>query len=130
MIEEGVHQLAKSDNFAAVSTVLPDGHLQTQVMWVDCDDEYVLVNTEVHRRKFRNVDLDPRITVLIWDKSNPYHYGEVRGRVVETVGGEEARRHIDELSQKYRGGPYDPDHIQTERVMLRIRPGRQLVYGA
>ena len=129
MIEDGIRELARADNFAAVSTVLPSGHLQTQMMWVDCDDEAVLINTEVHRRKFKNVQLDPRITVLIPDKDNPYRYGEVRGRVTETIGGDRARRHIDELSQKYRGEPYDPSYIQTERVLLRIVPDRQFLYG-
>lgn len=46
---------------------------------------------------------DPRVTVTILDRTNPYRFAEVRGQVVETVGGEEARRHIDELSHKYNG---------------------------
>jgi PPOX class probable F420-dependent enzyme len=121
-----VLKLARGQNFAALSTLLPGGHPQTQVMWVDADGEHLLVNTEVHRQKFRNLERDPRVTLTIWDKENPYRFVEVRGEVVEKVKGPEARRHIDELSHKYRGGPYRTP-IQSERVVLRISPFRQVI---
>ena len=59
---DGLHpkviELARGDNFGALTTLLPDGHPQTQVMWVDADDEHLLINTEVHRQKFTNVERD------------------------------------------------------------------------
>ena len=122
MIDETVKQLAQQPNFAALTTLMPDGQPQTQVMWVDADDSHVLINTEVDRQKWRNVEKDPRVTVTVIDRENPYHYAEVRGRVVEQVRGDVARAHIDQLSQKYFGRDYDPAMIQTERVILRIEP--------
>ena len=121
-----VLELARGKNFATITTLLPDGHPQTQVMWVGTDDEHILINTEVHRQKFRNVERDPRVTVTIWDREDPYRFVEVRGEVVEKVRGQEARDHIDELSQKYRGGPYKT-RIKSERVVLRISPLRQVI---
>jgi hypothetical protein len=85
-----------------------------------------LHNTEVHRQKFRNVERDPRVTLMIWDKEDPYRFVEVRGGVVEKVKGPEARKHIDKLSQKYRGRPYQT-RIRSERVVLRIAPLRQVI---
>jgi PPOX class probable F420-dependent enzyme len=121
-----VLELARGQNFAALTTLLPDGHPQTQVMWVDANEQHLLVNTEVHRQKVRNVERDPRVTVTIWDMEDPYRFVEVRGKVVDKVKGQEAREHIDELSHKYRGKPYQTQ-IQSERVVLRIAPSRQLV---
>jgi len=121
-----VLELARGQNFAALTTLLPGGHPQTQVMWVDANGQHLLINTEVHRQKFRNVERDPRVTVTIWDKEDPYRFVEVRGEVVEKVKGQEARDHIDDLSQKYRGKPYQP-RIQSERVVLRIAPSRQVI---
>jgi PPOX class probable F420-dependent enzyme len=121
-----VLELARGQNFAALTTLLPGGHPQTQVMWIDANEQHLLVNTEVHRQKFRNVERDPRVTVTIWDMEDPYRFVEVRGEVVEKVKGQEAREHIDELSLKYRGKPYQTQ-IQSERVVLRITPWRQLV---
>jgi PPOX class probable F420-dependent enzyme len=125
-VDPRVLELARGQNFGALTTLLPDGHPQTQVMWVDADEQHLLLNTEVHRQKFRNVQRDPRVTVTIWDLEDPYRFVEVRGEVVEKVKGQEAREHIDELSLKYRGKPYQTQ-IQSERVVLRITPWRQLV---
>src|SRR5215208_5978314 len=101
-----VLELARAQNFAALTTLLPGGHPQTQVMWVDADDQHLLINTEVHRQEFRNVERDPRVTLMIWHREDPYRFVEVRGEVVEKVKGPESRKYIDELSHKYRGRPY------------------------
>ena len=126
-LHPSVLELAHGHNFAALTTILPSGHPQTQVMWVDANEQHLLVNTEVHRQKFRNVEHDPRVTIMIWDKEDPYRFVEVRGEVVEKVKGPDARKHIDELSQKYRGTPYPQTRIRSERVMLRIAPLRQVI---
>ena len=57
---------------------------------------------------------DPRVTVAIIDAADPYSYGEVRGEVVETVTGPEARAHIDQLAQKYHGHRLrEPDPVRA-----------------
>ena len=122
-----MRELAQGANFAAFTVHLGSGAAMTHVMWVDADDDHVLINTEVHRTKFKAVERDPRVTVMIWVKDDPYTYAEVRGRVVETVHGPEARAHIDALAQKYLGRDYDPANIQSERVILRIAPDVQHV---
>lgn len=125
-LHPSVLELARGQNFAALTTLLPSGHPQTQVMWVDADGRHLLINTEVHRQKFRNVERDPRVTLMIWDNEDPYRFVEVRGEVAEKVKGPEAREHIDELSHKYRGRPYQTA-IRSERVILRIAPLRQVI---
>lgn len=118
-------ELATAANFAAVSTVLPDGGLQNQLTWVHVEDGKLALNTETHRAKYLNVVRDPRITVLIRDEKDPYRYAEVRGRVLETTTGSQARSQIDELAHKYTGGPYPPENIKSERVILWVTPQRQ-----
>ena len=120
-------ELARGANYGSISTVLPDGSIQTQLIWVGTDGERLVVNTEVHRQKYENIERDQRVTLTIRDEQDPYRYAEVRGQVVETVTGQEARDHIDQLSQKYHGQDYDPDAIKTERVMLWIVPERQTI---
>jgi PPOX class probable F420-dependent enzyme len=123
-----VRELAQAANFATLSVILRSGQPMTHVMWVDADDEHVLVNTEVHRAKYAAIEREPRVTVTIWNRDDPYTYAEVRGRVVEKVRGPEARAHIDRLSNKYRGRDYDPERITSERVILRIAPDVQHVH--
>ena len=129
MLDEGVRALAKGRNFAALTTLLPDGQPMTHVMWVDCDDEHVVINTETHRQKAKNIRRDPRVTVTIWDQDDPYRYAEVRGEVVDIVAGPEARAHIDQLSMKYNGHEYR-NQIVSERLLVKIRPVRQLLRKA
>src|SRR3712207_9522983 len=99
-LHPSVLELARGQNFAALTTLLPSGHPQTQVMWVDADDKHLLINTEVHRQKFRNVERDPRVTIMIWEMEDPYRFVEVRGEVVEKMRGPEARAHIDEIGKR------------------------------
>ena len=120
-------ELAAGKNFAAVSTQFPSGTIQTQMIWVDARDGKIVLNTETHRAKYRNVQRDPRITVLIRDEQDPYRYVEVRGEVTSTTTGDQARAHIDELARKYTGGPYPPENIKSERVMLWITPRDQTI---
>ncbi|CAN5248753.1 PPOX class F420-dependent oxidoreductase [soil metagenome] len=120
-------ELAKGTNYGSITTMLPSGNFQTQIIWVHTDGERLVVNTEVHRQKYKDIERDSRVTLTIRDEQDPYHYAEVRGRVVETVTGQEARDHIDQLSQKYHGQDYDPDAIKSERVMLWIVPERQTI---
>jgi PPOX class probable F420-dependent enzyme len=129
MIDQRVKDMAQGKNFAAFTTLLPSGQPMTHVMWVDASDDHLLINTEVHRQKYKNIEHDPRVTVTVIDVGNPYNYVEVRGKVVEKVTGPEARAHIDSLSQKYNGQPYPAENIGSERVILRIAADRQRANG-
>ena len=120
-LDEDVIRLAKGKNLATVVTLMPDGQPQALFTWIDTDGEYVLVNTEPQRQKARNVARDPRITVLIHG-DNAYDWAEVRGHVVETVGGDEGpaphRRAVPEVQrhgvpQPHR--PAGPGHTQGRR---------------
>ncbi len=127
MLDDKIRTLAtEGRNFAAVTTLMADGTPQTTVLWVDADDDHLLLNTEVHRQKYRNVERDPRVTVAIIDAANGYSYGEVRGEVVEKLTGPDARAHIDELAQKYTGADYT-NPVQSERVILKVAPRHQFV---
>lgn len=127
MLETEVRKLAEGPNFAVMTTLDHEGGPAGHVMWVDADDDHILINTETGRAKFRYVKDDPRVSIVIIDRDDPYHYAEVRGRVVETITGPDARDHIDQLSYRYENKPYDDAWISTERVILKIAPDRQRV---
>ncbi|MFO7961391.1 MAG: PPOX class F420-dependent oxidoreductase [Nitriliruptoraceae bacterium] len=128
-LDADLRAFATDGNFATLTTLFADGSPQSQVMWVDADDDHILINTEVHRAKFRNVERDPRVTVTIWPQDDPYRYIEVRGEVTDVVRGPGAREHIDRCAHRYIGRPYPPEQITSERVILRITPQRVLRRG-
>lgn len=121
MIDSQLKAFCKADNFAILTTILPSGDLQSSVMWVDCDEEALLFNTEIHRAKYKNIEINPRVTVLITDSKTPYSYVEVRGKVDSVIKGVLAREQLDDLSFKYLGKPYAVA-VESERVILRILP--------
>jgi PPOX class probable F420-dependent enzyme len=123
-LDEDVVRLAKGKNLATVVTLMPSGQPQALLTWVDTDGEHVLVNTEPQRQRARNVARDPRITVLIRGEGDAYDWAEVRGHVAETVTGDGARQHIDELSRKYTGHDYAPPVGPQGRVILKIAPDK------
>jgi PPOX class probable F420-dependent enzyme len=124
MLEPRVRELAQGRNFAVVSTMMPNGLIQSLPLWIDADDDHLLLNTEVHRQRYRNLQKDPHVTVAIIEEGNWYSWVEVRGHLAGEVRGEEARAHIDALARKYTGGDY-ANPIQSERVILKVAPDKQ-----
>ena len=88
-----------------IATTMPDGSPQLTQTWVGTDGEHILINTVEGYRKVRNVERDPRVSVIVTDPANVTDYFSIKGRVVDATpkGGAE---HIEELAQKYIGGPY------------------------
>jgi PPOX class probable F420-dependent enzyme len=121
-LDEDVVRLAKGKNLASVVTLMPDGQPQAQLTWIDTDGEHVLVNTEPQRQRFKNIKRDERMTVLIHAADNPFDWAEIRGRVVATINGAQAREHIDELSRRYVGTEYRNPIGPNGRVILVLEP--------
>ncbi len=124
MLDPVIRDLARGKNFGSISFHLPSGAIATHVMWVDADDEHVMINTEVDRVKYKAITANPSVTVAIWKSESPYSYAEVRGKVTGEVRGPEARAHIDALSQRYISTEYSAE-VKSERVILQITPDRQ-----
>lgn len=121
------HAFFDGRNFATLATVEPDGRPQLSVVWIRRDGDDLLVSTVAGRRKHRNLLADPRATVLVHHRDDPYSYVEVRGTVTMTERG--GRELIDELSEKYRGvSPFPGDRPEAVRVVVRISPERVVVY--
>lgn len=125
MLDPLVKSFAQATNFAAVSTLFPNGDPQNSVMWIDADDEHILLNTRKGRAKYRNLLADPRLALAIIERGDAYRFVEVRGKVIEFREGEEATAHINSLSWKYDGkdftGPRDNRVILTVEA-VRVIP--------
>jgi PPOX class probable F420-dependent enzyme len=98
-------ELMQGPNPCFLTTLMPDGSPQTTETWVDTDGEHVVINTVQTHLKLRNVERDPRVSVVVCDATNPSRYFAVRGHVtnITTNGGAE---HIERLSNRYTGRPY------------------------
>ena len=117
-----VRELIDGSTFAVVSTVNPDHSPQSTVVWLKRDGDDVLFSTVRGRKKTRNMERDPRVSVCAYDPAQPYSYFTVEGSVTLTEeGGTEL---INELSLKYDGRPYTFDPPENVRVVCRLTPAR------
>lgn len=112
-----------------LTTMMPDGMPQSSIVWADYDGKYVLINTTLERQKGRNMQSNPRVTLLVIDPKNSGRWMEVRGIVKEmTTDGAEA--HADKLTRRYCRGKqyfyrdvYPPEQKNKEtRVIVKIEP--------
>lgn len=113
-------------NIGNLATLMPDGSPHVAPVWVDLEDNHILVNTAEGRQKVKNIRRDPRVAIDVLDSENPYEMITLRGRVVDiTRGG--AEQHIDKLAKKYLGvDRYQFRQPGEQRIILRIEPERIL----
>lgn len=125
-----VIDLFEGQTYANFGTVMPNGTPQITPVWIDHEDDDILVNTAKGRQKERNVRRNPRVGICILDPGDPYRYVSVRGTVYEiTTDG--AVEHIDALARRYMGVEEYPNHGDERgpRVILRIRPDSVVTNG-
>jgi PPOX class probable F420-dependent enzyme len=119
-LNEASRALVDDKNFATIATLNPDGSPQTSVVWIKRDGDDLLISTVVGRKKDKNLRVDPRISVSVFDLAQPYNYIEVRGTAQLSLEG--GRELIDELSRKYVGTDYTGDGPEAVRVVVRLTP--------
>lgn len=113
----------------ALSTRLANGSAQTQPVWCAVEGNDVLVNTTRERRKGRNLESDPRSTLLVVDPGDSGRWIEIRGDVDLLEDGAEDQ--LDELTRRYTeherfyGSVYPLERREQEtRMIVRIHPRR------
>lgn len=124
---EAVLAILDAPEFATLATIQPDGQPQLSVVWFARDGDDLLISTVQGRRKYLNLVADPRATVLVYPKANPYTYVEVRGTVTLTTAG--GRELIDRLNAGYTGGDRytGDDGSDNVRVVVRLTPTKVIV---
>ena len=127
-LNDEIRRLLDGRHFAVLATINPDGGPQTSAMWVGRDGDDVLFSTVAGRRKHRNVERDPRMSVTILDSDDPYNYVELRGRA--TVEEDVGRAFDTALSQAYDGTDPDPDPPGAVRLILRMQVDKATGYAA
>ena len=116
-----VRELLQQPNHAVISTHNQDGSIHNTVVWISAEDGTVAVNSALGRKWPTNLERDPRVSVLVYEQSNPYNYVEIRGSATSTLDG--ADEHIDALTKKYIGQDEYPFRQPGEqRIKFVIAP--------
>jgi PPOX class probable F420-dependent enzyme len=92
--------------FFHLATVAPDGSPHSVPVWMLRDGDRLAFFTQTTSRKAEHLRSERRVSVSVVDAADPYRNVHLRGRVRETVEGDEALAIIDRISDKYIGMPF------------------------
>ena len=98
------------DAFCAMATHLNTNEIQNHLMWIDYLGENLIINTEKGRQKTYNIRSDNNISLVIFEPQAIYSSWEIRGEVEEVIDDISANQHIDKLSNRYTGHPYNREN--------------------
>ena len=98
------------DAFCAMATHLNTNEIQNHLMWIDYLGENLIINTEKGRQKTFNIRSDNNISLVIFEPQAMYSSWEIRGEVEEVIDDISANQHIDKLSNRYTGHPYNREN--------------------
>ena len=98
------------DAFCAMATHLNTNEIQNHLMWIDYLGKNLIINTEKGRQKTYNIRSDNNISLVIFEPQAMYSSWEIRGEVEEVIDDISANQHIDKLSNRYTGHPYNREN--------------------
>jgi PPOX class probable F420-dependent enzyme len=116
--------------FAVLATVNRDGSPHLTVMWYLLEGDEIVFNTAAGRQKPKNLDRDPRASLIVHDG---YRFVRVEGRVRRIDEREATQQDIRRLAQRYyesqsRTAGAMERFSKQERITYRMRIQR--VYSA
>lgn len=106
---------------AIVATKRPNGTVHMNPVWFEYDNGYFWLNSWRGSKWLENLEREGEITLALIDPKDMYRFAEVRGRLVEATD-EGGADHIDRLSIRYYGQPYQRHMPGMQRVKIQVEP--------
>jgi PPOX class probable F420-dependent enzyme len=123
-----VQELLAARLIGVLATLEPDGSIHAVPMWLAGSDGEILLATGSRSRKVRNLERDPRATIVLHDSRPGAEVcgASLRGRA-ELVRGESARPLVERVHRRYVSGaglkiPQVRDFLSFDDVALRFVP--------
>ena len=127
---QNILDFLKEPNFMALGTIRKDGSVQMTIVWFEYENGAFRISTTTPRIKYKNIARNPNVTMLIYDRGNPYRYLQIQGNVSD-ITKEGSYDFIDKLSGRYTGNAKyknDPER-KEDRVIISIEPIRYSSVG-
>ena len=126
MLSDKARTFLQENHFAVLSTINKDGSSQlTTVLYALNDDETMVLNTEAHSQKARNLRRDPRIALCVEAGGR---YVSVYSGIIEFIDNQEIiRQDIERLVRRFWTGDeeareqYVAHLVAQQRVSLRFK---------
>ena len=128
-LDERTRSFLREPRDAYVTTINRNGTPHMTVVWYDLRGDDILLNTAEDRVKFRNLERDPRVSIVI---GNGKHYVRIDGRARKVATGAQGLKDIHDLAVRY-DGPETAErdtrdaYSKKERVSYLVSPDRVYV---
>jgi PPOX class probable F420-dependent enzyme len=116
-IPADLSDLLKRPLFASLGTIRPDDTVQVSPMWFDYDGEHLRFTHTTKRAKFRNLQRNPSMSLMIFDPDKPLRYVELRGSLVEVEPDPTGAYYV-HLGRRYGNADQQPPPDKADRVVL------------
>jgi PPOX class probable F420-dependent enzyme len=108
--------------YGHLGTVRPDTTVQVNPMWFDTHrsesgDVTLRFTHTTKRAKYHNLQANPSMSYSIIDPENPFHYLELRGRLIEVIPDPEGAFYV-HLGKRYGNPGQTPPPDSPDRVIL------------
>jgi len=131
-LNDAVKRLLDEPNVAVLATINPDGSPQSSPIWVGRDGDDLVISSARGRRKDRNIQRDSRVSLTVFDRTDPERYAEIRGRA--TVAEDVGRMLAAALAEQYAGPGAGEEYLKLPpemvRIVIRIVPEHVTGYAA
>jgi PPOX class probable F420-dependent enzyme len=116
-IPEDLLDLLERPLFGALGTVRPDGSVQVNPMWFEFDGEHIRFTHTTKRAKYRNLQANPSMCLLVIDPDDPLRYLEVRGTLADIQEDPTGSFYV-RLGRRYGNPDQQPPPDSADRVIL------------
>jgi PPOX class probable F420-dependent enzyme len=103
--------------YAALGTIRPDDTVQVNPMWFEYDGERLRFTHTNKRGKFRNLQRNPSMSLVLIDPDEPQRYIELRGRLIEAIDDPQGDFYV-RLGRRYGNPDQQPPPDKADRVIL------------
>jgi PPOX class probable F420-dependent enzyme len=108
--------------YGSLGTIRPDNTVQVNPMWYEFDGENVRFTHTTFRAKYRNLQRNPSMSLLVTDPDDPRRFLEVRGALAEVIPDPAGTFYV-RLAKRYGSASPQPPRDAPDRVILVMSIG-------
>jgi PPOX class probable F420-dependent enzyme len=121
------HRDLLNAQIAVLGTIGASGRPQLSGVWFLTEGDAIKFSLNTTRQKVKNLQADPKASVLIFDEKSPYRYLEIRGDAEVTPDPD--YEFADKVGAKYGSDLRTRDKPGDSRVVVTIHPARVVAWG-
>lgn len=125
---DNIRRYLDAPRVATISTIDADGAPHQAVVWYTLEGDDLLINSRRGRHWPRNLERDPRISIVVPDTAGGDHWVGIKGSASFLRDGEPAVADIQAMARRYGGQPRG--FVGQDRVTFRVLIESTFEYGA